>query len=244
MTKVRPMAFVGATLCAVAVLIAFRRERAGPAEPVQDPQFAQAAATEPVVADSAREIPFAELEAPPLIPLSIHKWARVDPAAAGRWILGLPDAERLEAATNVLVALADRPASALALAQHLCREDPGFVRDHGETLVVLFAETDRPEMALRFAELGGPERSAWLALTLQIWARKDPARAAEAALSMDDGDGFARAATEWAARDPEGLAGFFLRLDSGASGSTPPDVAFQVWQSRSPAEVAAWFDRL
>lgn len=213
------------------------------------PTAAAVATAEGFTRDPAGVLQLARREADPerrtrLVRTSLQNWAAVDPEAAGTWVLGLPDEERLDAATAVLLSLAGRPASAVALAQRLCREDPVFVREHGGTLVTILAGTGQFDTALRFAELGGPERSEWLTQALQLWTRQDPVRAAKATLSHADGEGFTVVATAWAGRDPAGLADFVLQPRAATSDLAPVEAALQSWLEQNPETVTLWLDRL
>lgn len=149
---------------------------------------------------------------PAAVPRDSEESLAPNPAATS--ILSRPPADRLAAASALLIDLADAPEAAANLARTLCALDPDFVREHGSTLVTVLTSAGSYPAALHFAANGGPERVHWLELTFAHWARADPRAAVEAALARPDQDGLSIVCAEWNKRDPAGFA-FFVQESPG-----------------------------
>lgn len=158
-------------------------------------------------------------------------------------ILRLPVEQRLAAATELLVAAAEHPGRASRLARRLCQEDPSLVREHGNTLVAVLGAQHEFEAALAFAELGGPERSAWLQRCLEDWVREDPVAALRATLAQPGAEGLPEVAARWAERDPAAAADCGLSLPAETRVLALAAV-LPIWIQRQPLEAAAWLAQL
>jgi len=124
----------------------------------------------------------------------VEATSRMDPDRAVTLALQQPAEKRLAAASAVLIDAAGDPALATRLARRFCREDPAFVREHGATLITVLAAAGEFRAAATFAELGGPERAAWMRAAFQRWAKAEPEAAQRAADELDDDDARAGAA--------------------------------------------------
>ena len=174
----------------------------------------------------------------------LHDWAAAEPDAAAAWVLFTPADERLEHATTLLIALANQPDAAARLARLLCEKDPAFIREHGDTLVTVLAENKLFAAALRFAEIGGPERAQWISLTLARWAEQQPQLAAEAALALAEPDGFPTVIASWSARDPAALAEFARQVPDPTARTAALTEALRRWIERDPSSAANWINHI
>ena len=117
--------------------------------------------------------------------------AQNEPEAAAIWALNQPAEKRLDAVAAVLIGAAKDSDERLRLAARFCRDDPVFIREHGSTLITVLVANGEFRAAEAFAEMGGPERPAWMRTTFSQWARADLAAAAQAAVASDDAEAIA-----------------------------------------------------
>lgn len=174
----------------------------------------------------------------------LHDWTLADPTAATAWVLSTPVNERLDHATTLLIALANQPEDAARVARLLCEKDPAFIREHGDTLVTVLTENKLFGAALRFAEIGGPERAQWISLTLARWAEQQPQLAAEAALALAEPDGFPVVVATWSARDPAAVAEFARQIPDPNARTAALTEALRRWIERDPASAAVWINTI
>lgn len=161
----------------------------------------------------AEELADAQREADPekraaRLRAALQAWARLAPDAAAQWVLARPPSERLVDASVVLVALADRPTEAMRIGHRFCKEDPTYVREHGNSVLTVLTAAGEFDKAVNFASLGGPERNEWVARTFAGWTELAPAAAARAALAFENDDAVAVVFTTWAAQNPKAAARF------------------------------------
>ena len=174
----------------------------------------------------------------------LHDWAATDSDTAATWVLAQPPDTRLDHATTLLIALASQPDEAARIARLLCAKDPAFIREHGDTLVTVLTESNLFGAALRFAEIGGPERAQWISLTLARWAESQPQLAAEAALALGEPDGFPAVIATWSARDPAALAEFARQVPNPNERTAALSEALRRWIERDPAAAAGWISSI
>lgn len=139
---------------------------------------------------------------------ALQAWGRLAPDAATQWVLARPPEERLIDASVVLIALADRPSEAIRIGQRFCKEDPGFVREHGNSVLTVLTATGEFDQAVKFASLGGPERNEWVARAFADWTELAPSAAARAALAFENDDALSVVFATWAAQNPAAAARF------------------------------------
>ena len=173
---------------------------------------------------------------------ALRDWAATAPDAAAAWVLTQSVDTRLDDATALLIALADRPDEAARVARLLCEKDPAFIREHGDTLVTVLTENKMYAAALRFAEIGGPERAQWISVTLARWAEEQPQLAAEAALALAEPDGFPTVIATWSARDPAALAEYARLIPNPNARTAALTEALRHWIDRDPPAAAAWIN--
>lgn len=139
---------------------------------------------------------------------ALQAWARLAPDAATKWVLTRPPEERLVDASVVLVALADRPKEVVRIGHRFCKEDPTFVREHGNSVLTVLTASGEFDQAVNFASLGGPERNEWVARTFAGWTELAPTAAARAALAFENDDAISVVFATWAAQNPKAAARF------------------------------------
>lgn len=149
-----------------------------------------------------------------LVQSAFQDWAHRDCDGAATWVLAQPNQERLSQASALLIALADRPDDAVRVAQRLCKEDPHFVREHGDTLVAVLTAAGEFSHAVDFAGQGGPERNNWVSEVFTRWAESAPAAAAEAAIAFHGDDALPAVFTTWAAQNRR-AAVYFVTTSPG-----------------------------
>jgi hypothetical protein len=238
------------TSAALAALVLLGWFMAGPDRQLTvTPGDPAAAAHQPSVGrPEGRERAWARAETDPvrraaLLRRKLESWVALAPEDACAWVLGLPDSDRLNAATALLIATADQPELASELTRQLCAADPTFIREHGTILLAVLVESGASDVALQFAARGGPESPVWLDCTFGLWAAHDPEQAARAALALPDGGGFSTVAGVWAEQDPAGLAEFAMEKLDGTSRTLALEDALGQWLIRDPAAVSEWLGR-
>jgi hypothetical protein len=182
-------------------------------------------------------------------------WARSDPSAAAAQARSLPDADRLNAVAAVLTGAARDPATAVRLAEWLCRDDPARARDYGYAAIAALAQVGEYRTAVRFAVAAegaaageSEDRLKWIQSAFSHWARQEPEYAALATLSLPDAgsryEALLTVVADWVRIDPDGLTEFVQQLPAGADRTNTLGEALRLWVQNNPKAAADWIDRL
>ena len=203
------------------------------------------------LARSASDLPLREK----LLFAVLCAWARSDPAAAAAQARSLPEADRLNAVAAVLTGAARDPATAVRLAEQLCRDDPARARDYGYAAIVALAQVGEYRTAVRFAVAAegtaageSEDRLKWIQSAFSHWARQEPEYAALATLSLPDAgsryEALLAVVADWVRIDPDGLTEFVQQLPAGADRTNTLGEALRRWVQNNPKAAADWIDRL
>jgi hypothetical protein len=215
---------------------------------------------EMVADDPLRALALARAEADPplrekLLFAVLCAWARSDPDAAAAQARALPEADRVNAVAAVLTGAAHDPATAVRLAEQLCRDDPARAREYGYAVIAALAQIGEYRTAVRFAVAAegaaageGEDRLKWIQTAFSHWARQEPEYAALATLSLPDAgsryEALLAVVADWVRIDPAGLTEFVQQLPAGADRTNTLGEALRLWVNNNPKAAADWIDRL
>lgn len=182
-------------------------------------------------------------------------WAKRDPSAAVAQARALPEADRINAVAAVLTGAAHDPATAVRLAEQLCRDDPVRARDYGYAVIAALAQVGEYRTAVHFAvSTGGTvageseDRLKWIQSAFSHWARHEPEYAALATLGLTDAgsryEALLAVVADWVRIDPEGLTEFVRELPAGTDRTNTLGEALRLWVRNNPKAASAWIDRL
>lgn len=182
----------------------------------------------------------------------LRVWATRDPSAAAAQALALPTADRAAAVAAVLQGAVCDPATAVRLAERLCRDDQARAREHGNALIAALEEAGDYRTAVRFATTAdssdGEDRLKWTQAAFGLWASREPERAVIATLELPDAgaryEALLAVVGDWVRVDPHGLTEFVLQLPAGADRANVLGEALQLWVHNNPKAAAEWMDRL
>ena len=182
---------------------------------------------------------------------AVSRWASMDPPAAGKWLVKLPESRiRSESILSVVSAWTsiDPEAAAKWAESFPDGSAPNFIptREYAINRVAEIWGRNDPAAATKWAEHSSDPgfRKAALPLVAKGWAAKDPLAAVKWVNSLPKDEGRDQAvlwgADVWAYRDPQAAADWAASLLKGDTLNKAIAYVARTWARKDPEAAASW----